>query len=170
MTLFDTVSRDAEISKCQRYRYWLRRDWDSSKPTLTWIMLNPSTADASTDDATIRKCMKFARTWGNGGIVVVNLFAYRATDPAELRKADDPIGPENDGVISRLVGLSLIGDTVAAWGVHGAMNGRDRRVMGILRYVKPRCLGVTKDRHPRHPLYVADATPLVDFNLSVERQ
>lgn len=145
--LFPLVS-DAALSPCGRYRYTLYRRWDLSLPIVAFVMLNPSTADAQKDDPTIRRCIRFAQMWGNGGIVVVNLFALRATDPKALYAAEDPIGPENDmALVSATSGRRVI----AAWGAHGSLRDRARRVMEILADRPMFALGLTKDGHPKHP-------------------
>lgn len=87
--------KSAIISECGKYRYSLSRIWDENKANVLFIMLNPSTADGDVDDPTIRRCIGFAKSWGYGGIYVGNLFAYRATDPKELLKVENPIGFEN---------------------------------------------------------------------------
>jgi len=113
----------AGFSPCGCYRYWLTRTWDESRSAVCWLMLNPSTADATRDDPTIRRCIGIARRWGHGGIVAVNLFALRATDPAELVRAVDPVGPENDAAVrSHTAGLRVI----AAWGSKGRPPGPGR--------------------------------------------
>jgi hypothetical protein len=147
----------ATLSACGRYRYNLLRTWDIARPAVCWVMLNPSTADADRDDNTIRKVTKYARTWGHGGIVVVNLFALRSTDPAELYKTGAAaVGPENDGCI--LTAARGAGLVMAAWGNHGAYRARQAEVVTALRVAGVRLhhLGLTKDGHPRHPLYLAD--------------
>jgi hypothetical protein len=154
-------SRTAILSLCGTYRYLLTRTWDANRSPACWVMLNPSTADATQDDPTIRRCVGFARDWGCGGIVVVNLFAFRATDPAALRTAPDPIGPDNDNHIRRAVTIG--GATVVcAWGAHGTLLGRGRSVADLIRSlgVVPQCLGTTRDGQPRHPLYVPSARAL----------
>ena len=95
---YDGPSRSAELSEDSKYRYWLRRSWKygGDGQVICFIMLNPSTADALTDDPTIRRCMGFVRSWGGSVLSVRNLFALRATDPAELRTASDPVGPKGD--------------------------------------------------------------------------
>jgi hypothetical protein len=114
-------------------------------------MLNPSTADAKQDDPTIRRCMGFARRWRYGGIVVVNLFAYRATHPCELLQACDPVGPDNDSALT----LHTAGHRViAAWGRYGRFQGRAGDVLRLLGGHVVECLGTTRQGHPRHPLYV----------------
>lgn len=149
----------AILSACGRYRYTLTREWNKRLPTLTYIMLNPSTADATLDDPTIRRCIGFARGRGFGGIQALNLFAFRATDPRQMKAALDPVGPDNDAhIIAALTGAAATSSPViAAWGVHGAYNGRDDEVHKLSRDcgVNLMCLGSTKGNHPRHPLYVA---------------
>ncbi|MCB9559623.1 MAG: DUF1643 domain-containing protein [Kofleriaceae bacterium] len=139
------------------YRWRLWRRWAEAPPCV-FVMLNPSTADDRHDDPTIRRCVGFARAWGFGGVEVVNLFALRATDPADLRAAAAPVGAGNDAAIAAAVARGRAGAIVVAWGVHGALHGRDREVAARLAPYRPRCLGVTRDGAPRHPLYVrADA-------------
>jgi len=159
MTLQPLLTRDdagAVIDPTGMYRYLLWRTWDTSLPPLAFIMLNPSTADENADDPTLRRCLGFARVWGYGRLSVVNLFAYRSTDPSALRTAVDPIGPENNAHITvAAVGASLV---IAAWGDGGRLGGRDgdvlRRLGGPVQ-----CLGVTAHGNPRHPLYVSYSTP-----------
>lgn len=147
------IRMSAELSDDGVYRYELRRVWGDPDRLVGWIMLNPSTADATTDDPTIRRCMGFARDWGFGGIVVRNLFALRATDPAVLKTHPDPIGPANNYWLLHAAGDPL---TVCAWGVHGVLGGRDAQVGRLLRAggVHLLHLGLTKGGHPRHPLYL----------------
>jgi hypothetical protein len=157
------VNRAALISDCGRYRYWLTRCWDAEARQACFIMLNPSVADASVDDPTIRRCVGFARAWGCGGVRVVNLFAYRATRPGDMRAADDPVGPENDRhLLDAARGCHPV---VAAWGVHGGHRNRDGAAAGLLLSagVTVQCLGTTRDGRPRHPLYVPADQPLVPF-------
>lgn len=146
----------AVFSKCDRYRYVLRRVWNSRKPTVMFVGLNPSTADAQKDDATIRRCVRFARDWGYGALVMTNLFAYRATRPHVLPRVADPVGPRNNWWLSTLRNRADL--IVIAWGTRGALLERDRAVLGKLGAVH--CLGLTKGGHPKHPLYLrASATP-----------
>src|SRR4051794_40545206 len=150
-----TMQRRACFSQCGKYRYSLTRQWNVDRPSICWIMLNPSTADGFQDDPTIRRCIGFSQSWGAGGIEVVNLFAFRATQPTALFAARNPIGPQNDG---HLIGSVTRPDrrVIAAWGCHGGRGGRDLRVLALLlrHGVHVECLGRTKDGHPRHPLYV----------------
>lgn len=158
----DGVERAATISECGLYRYDLRRTWDPEKRPALFIMLNPSTADASVDDPTVRRCMAFARSWGCGGVVVVNLFALRATDPDEMKRHPAPVGPENYSFIRKWAEQT---DTrVAAWGVHGRHRGRDAEVLRMFDRWNMNLplshLGLTKGGHPKHPLYLkADTKP-----------
>lgn len=157
----DEMVRTAQISEDGRYRYMLGRSWGAGHRA-RFIMLNPSTADASQDDPTIRRCIGFARRWGLGGITVVNLYAYRATNPRELGDVEDPVGPENDRWIRWAVAGP--GPVVAAWGVHGSpvRAGQVLRIAGDVE-----CLGVTKAGAPRHPLYVRGDTELVSYPMEV---
>lgn len=156
------VERGAELSPCLRYRYRLWRRWGEGAP-LVFCMLNPSTADALEDDPTIRRCIGFARRDGYAGIEVVNLFALRATDPAALAAADDPVGPMNNGIllgVARRAGL-----VVAAWGAHRAARERQHVALAAFEAVGARvlCLGATRGGEPRHPLYVRGDQPLVEY-------
>jgi len=121
-------------------------------------MCNPSTADETVEDATIRKCIKFSRRWGHGAITVVNVFAWRSTDPQALYEVDDPIGPDNDATILREVRSA--GVVVCAWGKHAALRDRGREVLAGLRVagVVPKALKLNKDGSPQHPLYIRDDT------------
>ena len=124
---------------------------------MVFVGLNPSTADEEADDPTIRRCVGFARDWGFARLDVVNIYAFRATDPRALWAADDPVGPENDRVLAQVVGSADL--VVAAWGVQ-ARRDRVRDLAGILARVPLYALGVAKEGAPRHPLYVrADAQP-----------
>jgi hypothetical protein len=112
------LEQNAVISACDRYRYVLRRQVGPGARIATFIMLNPSTADATQDDPTIRRCIGFARQWGCGQLVVLNLFAFRATDPVDLKRAADPVGPDNESWFRRI--LPSDGPVVCGWGVHGS--------------------------------------------------
>jgi hypothetical protein len=116
-------------------------------------MLNPSTADENIDDPTIRRCIGFAKSWNCGSLEVVNLFAYRATNPDELKRCTDPIGPENDVHILRA--LERSGKVIMAWGTKGDLLNRNRFVTEILRPFGPHCLAASKEGHPKHPLYIS---------------
>lgn len=147
------------LSDDRKYRYALGRIWEpGAHKTLVVIGLNPSTADETEDDPTIRRCIGFAKSFGCGGLTMLNLFGFRSTDPKGLRSCADPIGPENDLTLlsARMQENTTI---VAAWGAHGSYLHRDREVRkmfnGQLHH-----LGFTKDGHPRHPLYLRSDTPI----------
>lgn len=144
----------AHFSACGRYRYALWRSWDSTRPRCLFIALNPSTADATRDDPTMRRCIAFAKSWGFGGMAVGNLFAFRATQPADMKAEPHPIGRGNDRWLLRLAAESSL--RVAAWGSHGAWRGRAAHVLEMLDGFE--CLGVTASGAPRHPLYVRGDT------------
>lgn len=133
------------------------------KPAALFVMLNPSTADAEQDDKTIRRCRGFARDWGCAGITVANLYAYRATKPAKLWLADDPVGPDNDNHLRELA--KEYGEVVCAWGAD-AKQERVDQVVEIFRKAgtRLRCLGVTKSGAPRHPLYIKADQPLTEWS------
>ena len=141
---------DAVFSPDRVYRYALRRMWDSSSPIVLFVGLNPSTADESKDDPTIRRCVGFARRWGFGGIWMTNLFAYRATHPRELRRVADPVGPENDEWILRSQEECTL--VVAAWGNGGRYRNRVGAVLPLLK--NSHCLAVNQSGQPAHPLFL----------------
>lgn len=152
----------AIISNCGRYRYTLHRKIPQPirwvKPCL-FVMLNPSTADATNDDPTIRRCLGFAEREKCTELTVVNLFALRCTDPSGLAIDHDPVGPENDRHIQEQVARHANGWIVAAWGAHPMAAKRSKHVFPMLGDVY--CLGRTKAGMPRHPLYIAAKQPFV---------
>lgn len=160
----------AIISECGKYRYVLRRTTGSVmshiKPVL-FIMLNPSTADASQDDPTIRKCVGFAKQWGMTHVNVVNLFAYRSTDPDVLLETDDPVGPENDKYIQEELSKSEL--VVCAWGSHKSAKLRSGFVKRVLlsgSLTHPKYLRMSRNTgQPYHPLYVSYYEQLKEFPL-----
>ena len=169
---FEAPTRSAVISEDGKYRYHLRRQLPNlGSRVATFIMLNPSTADHFVDDPTIRKCLGFCRRWGCGELQVVNLFGMRATDPADMRRADDPVGPDNREWVLRAVEATLSiyepanrGLVVCAWGTHGFYLGQNRTLLGWIEDIcEPVALGLTRDGHPRHPLYVPYTAELVPF-------
>ena len=143
----------AEFSPCRQYRYRLWRVW-GTRPVCLFIMLNPSTAAETTNDPTVTRCIGFAKKWGYGGCVVANLFAYRATNPKEMKSAKDPIGPENDKYILQCAADA--GIVMYAWGLDGKHMGRSHYVRGMLHEagIKAYCLSVTAEGEPGHPLYL----------------
>lgn len=152
----------ATMSPCGVYRYWLERSWrDWGGDYVNFIMLNPSTADASQDDPTIRKCIGFAKKWGFIGVHVVNIFALRSTDPAALADHRDPIGPENDAFIR--AGVLSAAKTIVAWGTHGRLRGRAEQVAKMLDPSRTFALRINQDGSPQHPLYVPYDVGLVPW-------
>ena len=146
----EEVEKGASFSRCGRYRYSLWRRWDPGKPVVLWLCLNPSTADAVEDDPTLRRCMGFARDWGYGTSITGNLFAYRATDPEMMKRAGDPVGPNNNRALKRLAARADL--VVAAWGNDGNLLGRADWARGHipgLHYLKMNSSG-----EPAHPLYL----------------
>ncbi len=139
----------AQCSEDGLYRYTLDRVWDPTLPRLCWVMLNPSTADGREDDPTIRKCIGFSKRWGYGSLVVVNVFAYRATKPTDLwaaqRAGVDVIGPGNEAAVRAAFEASH--DVVVAWGagprLSVVLTGFPERLL---------CVGRTRAGHPMHPL------------------
>lgn len=157
----DLVHKSAEFSPCRRYRYLLSRKWGDGL-RVAFIGLNPSTADETQDDPTIRRCIGFAKAWGYGGLWMLNLFAFRATLPKDMKAAIDPVGPENDEFIYRVAKRSAL--VVAAWGVHGRYRNRSVEVAGVLGMAGPvHCLGVTQDGSPKHPLYLPRTAELAAY-------
>lgn len=158
-----TVHKIAKLSPCGQYRYQLARVWGTGD-ALVFVMLNPSTADADVDDPTIRRCMGFAKREGAAGIIVYNLYAFRATSPADMKAAVDPHGPNNDGWLSGLAiwAREAKNPVVCAWGTHADHSTVDRFKQNFIGAPLV-CLGTTKDGHPRHPLYVKGDQPLVSF-------
>jgi len=146
------LETSAEISACRQYRYALRRKW-ADGPQILFVMLNPSTADETVDDPTIRRCIGFSKSWGFGSLAVGNLFALRTPSPAVLKRSVAPVGPQNDSWLQELQRSAAL--VVAAWGNHGSFLGRSGTVRQLLS--DPHTLGLTKLGEPRHPLYVPSA-------------
>src|SRR5271155_61661 len=162
-------SDSAILSPDGHYRYTLTRSWSLDLPEIAWVCLNPSTADATEDDATIRVIRGFSKRWDFGRLGVVNLFALRSTDPDALLDAADPIGPENDAHIEAV--LARVARVVCAWGMHPASSAvrldstplvtRESQVRAIISRSGKPCgvLSLTKSGSPRHPLRIPAATP-----------
>ncbi len=148
----------AVYSDCERYRYALTRIWDEAGSRVLFVMLNPSTATEIRNDPTVERCERRARALGFGAFRVCNIFAWRATDPREMRAAPDPVGPENDAAI--LEGAAWADRIICAWGTHGAHLDRGPAVERLLRATgRPlHHLGLTRAGHPKHPLYIGYAT------------
>lgn len=144
----------ALYSECEAYRYGLARHW-AAGPELLYIMLNPSKATEQANDPTIERCQRRAVALGFGAMRIANLFGLRATYPQDLRKAVDPVGPQNDEVVQAWAGEAQ--QVLAAWGVHGTLLKRGPALSGKLKG-RIYHLGLTKEGHPRHPLYVSYKT------------
>lgn len=158
------MQRTALLSPCGKYRYRLGRRW-ADGDALLFVMLNPSTADADVDDATIRRCVRFAQAHSFGALEVVNLYAFRATQPKDLKLAGYPVGPENDAHTA-----AAAGDCAAicvAWGANVAGLERPQIVLPLLRGAgKPiHCLRITRSGHPQHPLMLASTCRLQPFTI-----
>lgn len=154
----DMLSEGGAIfSPCALYRYIWWNIWDPALPFWSFGMLNPSRASHLILDPTVSRCIKRAKDGGAGGLLVWNLFAYRATDPADMKKADDPVGTENAAAI--LAACEVSDMVIAGWGAHGVHNGRERTIRNLLFDfdVRLHALAFTKDGLPRHPLYLADS-------------
>jgi len=156
LNLFETIKQSAELSHDRVYRHQLWRRWDAGDRYVNFILLNPSKADESTDDPTVRKCVKFAQSWGGfDALCITNLFAYRATDPGKMKAFADPIGLGNNRHLLKIAeNASLI---VCAWGLDGVHMGRASAVKRLLRPFDLHYLRISREQ-PWHPLYLPDNT------------
>jgi len=151
------MKTDAYLSKCRKYRYALWRTWDNSKPYAMFIGLNPSTANETEDDPTINRCINYSKNWGYGGLCMVNLFAFRATEPSDMKASSKPIGLDNDDWIKKLSKDAAI--IIAAWGNDGSYMERSKSVIDMIPNLM--CLKINKTGEPAHPLYQpSSATPI----------
>lgn len=155
------IKKSAVISPDGLYRYSLERTWDEEKPTVLFVCLNPSTADAVEDDATVRRMINLAHQFGAGRLLVGNLFAFRSKNRNDLIKAADPVGPENDKYLDKLIKLADI--VVAAWGNFGSYLDRSAQFREKFRGHNIKCLAMNEAGEPRHLLYVPDGTQLSDM-------
>lgn len=160
------MNSGAHFSDNRKYRYSLWRVWDPKKPMLCYCMLNPSTADENENDPTVERCQRRAQALGYGGMFVVNIFAYRSTDPAKLKKVSDPVGSYND---TKLIDVFKECKTIiCGWGKHGSLHDRGRHVLAMIQVrarKTPYALKINKDGSPAHPLYIGyDVKPIpIDF-------
>ena len=154
------MEKKANISKDKIYRYTLSRTWDSTKPTVLFIGLNPSIADENIDDPTITRCINFAKDWGYGALLMANLFAFRSTYPKEIYLIDDPIGKDNDHYILECVKQSDL--IIACWGNNGTYMDREK----IIKELVPNlyCLQKNKNGTPHHPLRLPRDINPIPFN------
>lgn len=164
--------KDCYISDDLLYRYELYRNWDASKEMVFFIMLNPSKADAESDDPTIRRCIGFAKSWGYGSICVGNLFPFRTTDPKTLLKCENPFGERN---IKHLKYMSQISSmTICAWGNKAIVDNILKTnkcsigdlIGGIEGAEDLHCIAVSKDNVPKCPLYLKSDLLPVPYNFN----
>ncbi|MCA9117393.1 MAG: DUF1643 domain-containing protein [Planctomycetaceae bacterium] len=154
--------RTCAFSRCRTYRYRLEIHW-SDGPCINWLMLNPSTADEVANDPTVERCERRSRAWGYGRMIVTNLFGLRATDPAWLRKVEDPVGPRNN---HHIIKAALEADQVmVAWGNHGRIGGRSAKVCRLLerKNLDLHTLRVSKTGEPAHPLYLSYDLTAIEY-------
>ena len=154
------MKTNAVFSIDRKYRYVLTRQWDETLPVLVYVLLNPSTADETTNDPTISRCIDIARYNGYGAIQVMNLFAYRATEPCDLKKGCDPVGPDNDRYLEDIRPEQKV---LVAWGNHGSFMNRSQKVLELLKGKNLWCVAKNASGEPKHPLYVRTATILIPF-------
>jgi hypothetical protein len=145
----------AIYSDCEKYRYSLTRVWDEGGRKALFIMLNPSTATEVQNDPTVERCERRSRALGFGAFCVTNIFAWRDTDPRNMRAAKDPIGPANDDTI--LKGCTWCDQIICAWGNHGEHLARGQEVADLLAAMNTPLyhFGMTKTGQPKHPLYIS---------------
>ena len=155
LSIDEPMKSGAVFSHDAKYRYKLWRIWNTKKPKCSFIMLNPSKADAFTLDPTVRRCVDYAKQWGYGSLTVGNIFALKSTDPKELYRSDDPVGAGNDQALLEIVKDSDI--AITAWGNHGTYLGRGNAVLNALLPLfseKMAYLGLSEKGEPLHPLYL----------------
>jgi hypothetical protein len=158
------MPNECVFSPDRRYRYTLVHRWDellNPGHGIAWIGLNPSTADEHQLDPTLRRIRDFSAAWGYAFFVMLNLFAWRATDPADMKATSDPVGPANNRWITQW--SAKVDRVMLGWGEHGTHLGRDRQVLGLLDAAKIYCLGRNASGQPKHPLYVARKAVRVPF-------
>lgn len=162
------MRRGAIISKCGNHRYALWRLWDDRKPTLLYVILNPSKADANTDDNTVKKCIKIAAHNGYGGIRIVNLFSFRTPSPKELKRYAKEHGVydliDNHTYEHYKYQKFWSRDVCFAWGTNGTLFDRDTDVKEFFEEYSALCIEKTKNGHPKHPLFCLDNSQLKAFN------
>jgi hypothetical protein len=146
----------ARYSDCERYRYYLKRTWDFTLPVVNYLMLNPSTATEKQNDPTLARCESRARNWSYGSMVITNLFAYRATDPKDMKRQADPVGPENMNQIREAANEADL--IICGWGQHGRHLSQDAWAIKQLGMIdlpaKVHALRITNGV-PWHPLYLS---------------
>lgn len=158
-------NKDAIFSPCRKYRYTLWRGWANDWDTnyAMFIALNPSTADEIQDDNTVRRCIRFAQDWGYSGLLMTNVFGYRATLPKDMMAITDPVGIDNDRYLAEYA--KKAGVIIAAWGNHATHQNRHHQVVSLIPNLH--CLKITKAGMPGHPLYLSKNLRPIPYNLSV---
>lgn len=152
--------KKAEFSDCGKYRYFLSRIWDESKPIYLFIGLNPSIANDEDNDNTISRCINLIDSWGGGGLYMANLFAYIATNPQVMKQASDPIGIDNDFFLETLSDSAF--KIVACWGNDGSHRGRSLDVINLLKNKDMFCLHINNSGEPHHPSRISN-TQLIKY-------
>lgn len=164
------MKRETIFSDCRKWRYTLWREFTPAHPIIyppkdfvAFIGLNPSTADEKQDDPTIRRCIVFAKDWGFSAMCMTNIFAWRDTLPANMKKSAEPIGERNDELLLKVLQKAKL--VVAAWGTHGSHLNRSAKVRIMLKNiaVELKCFGVGVDGEPFHPLYQPKTRPLIPY-------
>lgn len=163
---FSAIS-GAVFSDCRTWRYSLWRIWNDSLAKVAFIGLNPSTADEEINDPTVTRCINYAKKWGFGGMYMLNIFGYRATDPKKMKGFSEPIGERNNASISYVLGKNDVDLAVCAWGNHGLHLGRGKEMLSFIKGmdVKICCLDRNKNGMPKHPLYLKSDLEPVEMNL-----
>ena len=158
---------EAHFSDCEKYRFWLRRDWDLGSEAISFLMLNPSTADEVDNDPTIERCQRRAIAMGYGSMIIVNLFPFRMTDSTQLNTVNDLLGDTKEADESILRAAQVSSVTVCGWGKHPLAAPRGQDVLSMLKKAnlqdKVKCLQLNADNSPQHPLYIAYAKQPVPF-------
>ena len=163
----DGYAGTATISRCKKYRYVLTRVWDKTKPAIVFCLLNPSTADHNQDDPTIRRCIQYAKSWGFGGLVILNLYAFRSTDPKGLRYLGfDGVGPYQYYYWHYVLDRCGEPYVLCAWGSQHDYEWQAMRFMKmlILKGIRAKCLRMTKNGYPAHPLYLPGNLKPIKYN------
>lgn len=150
---------EAGISSCGIYRWWLYRCWAVDKPLIIWIMMNPSTADHTKNDPTISKIMRYSKKWGYGGVLVLNIYAFRSSKPENLPQVmSEAVGPRNDWWIKTMFRYAARKKipVVCAWGVRHQNRGDWVRVAADDAGLQLMCLELALNAEPKHPRFLSE--------------
>ena len=151
----------AIFSKCRIYRYVLWRTWDLKKPKIMFLGLNPSTADEINNDPTVTRCINYSKSWGYGGLYMMNIFSFRTTYPSKLKQSNNPIGKDNDKWILKIA--KDVDKCVGAWGNDGKFLNRSKTIFELIPVLY--CLKINKSGEPSHPLYLKSTLKPIKFKL-----